>query len=81
MGRQATRTHYNILSIQGRQSREYQPHFAAKETGAEKGDKPNKNYTVNKELSQSLNQFLFLSTSSLSLKTSIRQHSLGINLE
>lgn len=32
-------------------------------------------------MSQSLNQFLFVSTSSLSLKTSIQQHSLGINLE
>lgn len=81
MGRHATNTHYNVLSFQGRQSRAYRPHFAAKETEAEKGEKPNKNDTGSKGLSQSLNQFLFVSTSSLSLKTSIQQHSLGINLE
>lgn len=38
MGRQATNTHYNVLSIQGRQGSKYQPHFATKETEAEKGN-------------------------------------------
>lgn len=37
-GRQATDTHCNVLSIQGRQGSKYQPHFVAKETEAEKGN-------------------------------------------
>lgn len=49
MGRQATNTYHNALSIQGRQGRAYRPHFAAEKTEAEKG---NKNYIVSKGLSQ-----------------------------
>ena len=55
---------YSVLSILDQKGREHQPRLGSKETEAEKGDKPNKNYPVSKGLSQDLNQFPL--TSSLS---------------
>ena len=58
---------YSVLNILEQKGREHQPRRGSKETGAEKGDKPNKNYPVSKGLSQDLNQFPLMSSLSPSL--------------
>lgn len=79
-GGQAANAHNNVLlSVQGRQGRTYQPHFAVKETDAEKGDKSNKKCILSKGLSQGLNQFFSTPTLCPPGPTaSMRHHALGI---